>query len=71
MANEVVGEPSNIRGDETPRPGFTPAHLIRDPKKQITDPDLYKAGYKSHGKIAATAGKYETLDKGEFAVICV
>lgn len=44
------------------------ATLIREPKEEVTDPELYSSGFVSHGKIGATNGDKETLDPGRHGV---
>jgi hypothetical protein len=62
MANE-----SMIKGTFLSMKTVQPAVSIlqREPKCDITDPDLFSRGLSAHGKIRSTRGKCELLDSGK------
>lgn len=39
--------------------------LVRSPKQDVTDPELFQKGALAHGRIYATPGESELLDSGK------
>ena len=45
--------------------------MVREPKNEVTDPDLFASGHMARGKIHGSLGDRERLDPSESTSSCV